>query len=208
MDKIQVLYTLDLFGVGVFAISGALAARKKQMDIFGILVLAFVTALGGGTLRDVLLDAGPVFWISDTAYITMVAVTGSLTIFSTRLFSFTGRWLLISDALGLAVFTMIGTQKAFLLTNSFGIGIIMGITTGVAGGVVRDILSAEVPLILRKEVYATAAFLGAALFLILNQIGVPNTLCTFISIAATFTIRLMAIHWGLSLPIPGPARET
>ena len=207
MDKTQIIYTLDLFGVGVFAISGALAARKKQMDIFGILVLAFVTALGGGTLRDMLLDAGPVFWISDPNYITMVAVTGALTIFSTRLFSFTGRWLLISDALGLAVFTMIGTQKAYLLTQSLSIAVIMGITTGVAGGAVRDILSAEVPLILRKEVYATAAFFGAVLFLFLYQMGVPDTICTLISIVTTLGIRLMAIHWGLSLPIPGPARE-
>ena len=207
MDKTQIIYTLDLFGVGVFAISGALAARKKQMDIFGILVLAFVTALGGGTLRDVLLDAGPVFWISDPAYLTMVAVTGGLTIFSTRLFIFTRRWLLISDALGLAVFTMIGTQKAYLLTHSFSIAVIMGITTGVAGGVVRDTLSAEVPLILRKEVYATAAFFGAVLFLFLYQMGVPDTICTLISVITTLGIRLMAIHWGLSLPIPGPARE-
>ena len=208
MNSQPILYALDLFGVGVFAVSGALAARRKHMDVFGILVLAFVTALGGGTLRDLLLDAGPVFWISDPAYLTMVAVCGLLTAFSARLFAFPGRWLLVSDAMGLAVFTMLGTKKALLTSSSMGVGLIMGMTTGVAGGVIRDILSAEVPLILRKEIYATAAFSGAMVYLLMVRADVAHTLCALFSILTTLGIRLAAIHWGLTLPIPAPADES
>ena len=203
-----IIQFFDLFGVAVFAISGALAAGKKQMDLFGVLVLAFVTALGGGTLRDVLLDSGPVFWIADRSYILMVVMTSFLTLPFIRIMSFTGRWFLISDALGLSVFTMIGAKKAFLLTGSFSIAVIMGMTTGVAGGIIRDVLSAEVPLILKKEIYATAALCGAAVFIILEQMGAADPVSASLSILATLFMRFAAIHWKLSLPVAASVQNT
>lgn len=200
MDLAQVIYALDLFGVAVFAVSGSLAAGRKRMDVFGVIVLGLVTALGGGTLRDMLLDSGPVFWVDDPGYVLVAGLTSLLTFIAVRVFSTPGRGLIISDAFGLAVFTVIGTAKALAITNSLSVAIIMGVMTGVAGGMIRDVLSAEVPLVLRKEIYATAALCGSLIYVIMTQLGLPDIICLVVSMATTLAIRLAAIHWGFSLP--------
>jgi uncharacterized membrane protein YeiH len=201
VDPALIIYGLDLFGVAVFAVSGSLAAGRKRMDVFGVIVLGLVTALGGGTLRDTLLDSGPVFWIADPGYLLIAVVSSLLTFIAVRVISIPWRGLLISDALGLAVFMAIGTAKALDITNSPSVAVVMGVMTGVAGGMIRDVLSAEVPLILRKEIYATAALCGSLAYVILLPLGLSNIPCLILSAAVTLSIRLAAIHWGFSLPV-------
>lgn len=201
MDKTQIIYVLDLFGVAVFTISGSLAAGRKQMDVFGVIVLGLVTALGGGTLRDILLDSRTVFWIDNRFYLLVVFITAVVTFIAVRVLTIPKRGLLISDAIGLAVFTLIGTSKSLEVINSDVIAVFMGIITGVAGGMIRDVLSAEVPLILRKEIYATAALSGSIIYVVTRHMNLPEILGVVLSMIATLLIRLAAIHWGLSLPV-------
>ncbi|MHB8810971.1 MAG: trimeric intracellular cation channel family protein [Desulfobulbaceae bacterium] len=197
----QIVYALDLFGVAVFAVSGSLAAGRKHMDVFGVVVLGLVTALGGGTLRDTLLDSGPVFWIKDPVYLLVSVVFSLLTFFAAKFFSSHRLGLLVSDAFGLALFTAIGTSIGLMTTDAKSVAIVMGVMTGTAGGMVRDILSAEVPLILRREIYATAALCGSFIYVVLKSNGLPDQQCLIASVAGTLLIRLAAIRWGLSLPV-------
>jgi uncharacterized membrane protein YeiH len=208
MNLEQTLYALDLFGVAVFAVSGSLAAGTKKMDIFGVAVLGLVTAVGGGTLRDTLLDSGPVFWITNPEYLLVAASASILTFFTGRTLPIPQKVLFVCDAIGLAVFSIIGTQKALGVTDSTTVAIVMGVMTGVAGGIIRDVLSAEVPLILRKEIYATAALCGSFVFIILDRIETSSLICILISMATTLSIRLAAIHWGFSLPVFAAKKKT
>lgn len=201
MDKTQIIYALDLFGVAVFTISGSLAAGRKRMDVFGVIVLGLVTALGGGTLRDLLLDSRTIFWIGNRFYLLVVFITAVVTFIAVRVLTIPKRGLLISDAIGLAVFTLIGTSKSLEVINSDVIAVFMGIITGVAGGMIRDVLSAEVPLILRKEIYATAALCGSIIYVVTRHMNLPEILGVVLSMTATLLIRLAAIHWSLSLPV-------
>jgi uncharacterized membrane protein YeiH len=201
VDPAKIIYGFDLFGVAVFAVSGSLAAGRKQMDVFGVVVLGLVTALGGGTLRDTLLDAGPVFWIDNRVYLLVAVAAALLTFTSVRIIRVPLRGLLIFDAIGLAVFMAIGTAKTLAVTNLPSISMIMGVITGVAGGMIRDILSAEVPLILRKEVYATAALCGSLVYVVMNRLNLPDTACLLLSTTVTLLIRLAAIHYNFALPV-------
>jgi uncharacterized membrane protein YeiH len=191
------------FGTAVFAMSGVLAARNKQLDLFGLIVIAAVTALGGGTLRDVLLGSYPVIWVKDPAHLAVTTLAAALSFFSGRfmLRSRTAQTLLyISDALGLAVFTVIGAQKTLELGYSVVIATSMGMITGAAGGMIRDLICGEVPLILRKEIYATAALIGAFAWVALQK-HLDEESAAWIAILIIFTIRLLAIQWRLRLPV-------
>lgn len=201
MGPVEIIYGLDLFGVAVFAVSGSLAAGRKRMDVFGVIVLGLVTALGGGTLRDALLDAGPVFWIEDRVYLLVATASSLATFITARVISIHWHGLLISDALGLAVFMAIGTAKTLAITGSPSVAMVMGVMTGVAGGMIRDVLSAEVPLVLRREIYATAALCGSMVYVILYSLGLSNVPCLVLAAMTTLAIRLAAIHWNLSLPV-------
>jgi uncharacterized membrane protein YeiH len=195
------MYILDLVGTAIFAITGALAAGRKRMDIFGVLVLGYVTALGGGTLRDVILGNHPVFWISDTGYLAVVAIAAIGT------FVFVRRWrlpmivLMYADATGLAVFTVIGFQKGFHTTGVYSIAIVMGVTMGVVGGIIRDVLSGEIPLIFRREIYASASLCGAALLALLSFFQLPSHFTVSAAVLTILVIRLAALHWNLALPL-------
>jgi uncharacterized membrane protein YeiH len=201
LTLVNVIHLLDLIGTAVFAITGALAAGRKQMDIFGVVVLGCVTALGGGTLRDVILGIYPVFWISDTAYLGVAVTAAVATFVSARRWRLPAMVLLYGDAVGLAVFTVIGFQKGFQATYGYTIGIVMGMTTGVVGGIIRDLLSGEIPLILRREIYASASLCGATLFGLLYYCGFSTLFIVLIAASATLGIRLAALHWNLALPI-------
>lgn len=195
------VYLLDLFGVAVFSVTGALAAGEKKMDLFGVVVLALATALGGGTLRDVILGAYPVFWISNPTYI-FVGTAAAATIFTVaRFVRPPAKALKFADAFGLAVFTVIGTDKAISLGVPGSIAIIMGVMTGVAGGIIRDMLSGEIPLVLKAEIYATASLCGAITFAVLKQFFPIMPLTAPAAITVTLALRLAAIHWKLSLPV-------
>src|SRR4051795_11158691 len=168
-------YVLDLAGVAVFAISGVLAAGRKNLDLLGVAVIAVVTAIGGGTLRDVLLDRHPIFWIADPTYLWVILAATVVTLGYVRLWIASRRALLIADALGLAFFTIGGVEIAQQAGHSDLIALLMGTITGVAGGVLRDVLLGEIPLIFRPgRLYATAAIGGAGLYLLLAWRGISQ----------------------------------
>ena len=194
-------YAFDLFGVAVFAITGALMAGRKSMDLFGVLVIASITALGGGTLRDVILGNHPVSWIRNDVYIlvaTLAAIGTVLWVRLTRPINETG--LLVADAFGLAVFTVIGTQVALVHQVPVSAAVIMGVMTGVAGGVMRDIICNEIPLIFHKEIYATACIVGSLAYIGLSQLTLREDVAAGLCIAVVLAIRLAAIRWHLALP--------
>lgn len=199
----NLLYVLSLMGVAVFAISGALSAGRKRFDIFGVLVISVVTAIGGGTIRDLLLDRNPIFWIGDTRYLLVSSVAGLLTILYVRRRTFSLRWLLYADGLGLALFTISGTRIAEGTGVSPGVSVLMGCITGVAGGVIRDVLSAEVPMLLRdRELYATAAIGGSVAYLALTRVlSVEVQLASVIGMVVVAALRFSSIWWKLRMPV-------
>lgn len=194
------LYVLDLLGVAVFAASGALAAMAAGMDLLGILVLAAVTAIGGGTLRDVLLGRHPVFWIKDPTPLFVIIAAVILTVAWTQMWPVPRNALLVADAIGLATFAIAGAQVAEEKDCPALIVIFMGTLTGAGGGVARDVLTAQVPLIFRTDIYASAAIAGIAAYLLLKAMRAPNHVATLIGIAVVAGTRLWAVAVGLRLP--------
>lgn len=194
------MYVLDLLGVAVFAVSGVLAAGRKSLDLFGVLVIATLTAIGGGTIRDLLLDRHPIFWISQPTYLVVISVAAALTIIYVRVRRPPGDALLYADALGLALFTIAGAQIAEAAGLSPIIVVLMATITGVAGGVLRDVLCAEIPLILRRDIYATAAIVGASAYLLAEKLGAPRPWASGLGMAAVAILRVVAIVRGLALP--------
>ncbi len=197
----QIFYFADLFGVIVFAITGALMAGRKSMDLFGVLVIAIVTALGGGTLRDLILDNHPVSWIRNDTYIWLASLAALGTVVWVRMTQpIHERGLLIADAFGLAVFTVIGSEVALQHNVPYSTAVIMGVMTGVAGGVIRDVICNEIPLIFQKEIYATACIIGSLVFIGMRELQTPHWLDTGVAMLTVLLIRLAAIHWHLGLP--------
>jgi len=159
-----VIHGLDFCGVAVFAVSGALTASRKQMDIVGFCLIATVTGIGGGTLRDLLLGVGAVYWIQEPSYVLLCCAIAAVLFFTASSFESRFRVLLWADAVGLAVFCITGAEKALLAGAPATVAVLMGVMTATFGGVIRDVLCAEIPLILRREIYATAAAAGAIAF--------------------------------------------
>lgn len=198
----MVLYALDMVGVAVFAISGALAAGRKHLDLLGVMVIAMVTALGGGTLRDLLLDQSPIFWIGQPDYLIVAVIAALATVLYTRFRNPPGKSLLIADAFGLALFSISGAQIAEAANLHGLIIVLMGTCTGVAGGLMRDVILLEIPVILRRgNIYATAAIAGIALYLLLQTLGVAAQGAQLMGMATIALLRLGAIIWGLTLPV-------
>lgn len=195
------IYLLQLLGVAVFACSGVLSAGRKQLDLIGVTLVALVTAIGGGTIRDILLDRNPVFWIEDPMYLVVVIGAVVATLLYARFFKVPSRLLLLADAFGLAFFSVSGTQLAEQAGESGLVALAMGVITGVAGGVVRDLLCAEIPLIMRTgQLYATTALAGTGVYLILQQVGWATDLAALAGMACIVLLRLAAMIWKLQLP--------
>jgi uncharacterized membrane protein YeiH len=199
MDYNSVIGVAELIGTAVFAISGAIAAQGKRLDIFGVVVLAIVAALGGGTLRDIILDAHPVLWVANNTFLWVAIVSAVGAFIGCRYLNYPRRLMLILDAAGLAVFVVLGAEKAHSLGFSPVIVVIMGCMTGCAGGMIRDILTREIPLILYGELYATCAIAGATYYVLLSNHLDHNTLAISAMIMI-FVLRLAAIFGDLSLP--------
>lgn len=198
----MILYLLDLFGVAVFAISGAVAAGHKRLDLLGVAVIATVTAIGGGTIRDVLLNRHPVFWIEDPSYLLVIFLAAGITVLYARFRKLPLVALLIADAFGLALFTISGAQVAETRNLSGIVVVVMGTITGTAGGLLRDVLSAEVPLLLRQaDLYATAAIVGATVYLLSKAAGFDQKYAALVGMGAVAGLRLAAILWKLRLPV-------
>lgn len=198
------LHWIDLLGVAVFAISGTLMAYKKHMDGFGVVVLASVTAIGGGTLRDMILDL-PVFWVQDASYFYAIIIAAFLTIIWLRnKNTFPIRYLLCADAVGLAFFNMMGLQKALNYGASPLIAVALGTMTGVFGGLIRDVICREIPLVLKGELYATTCILGGAAYITANLAGLSTVSSMFIGGCLTLAVRLGAMQWHWHLPVFQP----
>ncbi|MGJ8563271.1 MAG: trimeric intracellular cation channel family protein [Alphaproteobacteria bacterium] len=200
---ISFIFGLGLAGVFVFALSGALAANRSNMDIFGHVVLAMLPAIGGGTVRDLILGV-PVFWIDAPIYIGLaIAAAGLVYAFPPRL----GRrltWLEWADAVGLALFCVMGASKAFAMTHDITISVTMGVVTASVGGMLRDVVNNEVPLILQKEIYATAALVGGLIYCLCAGQGLSEPVSLLIGGVSAFIVRGCALIFGWSLPARKP----
>ena len=194
------IYWLDLFGVAVFACSGALAAGQRRMDLFGVVVLAFVTAVGGGTLRDLIIGDTPVFWVRDPVYVWVAVTAGILTFIAAHVRRFGNESLVIADAFGLAIFTVIGTRIGMEHAGPGVIAAMTGVMSGVAGGIVRDVLVNRVPLVLRREIYASAALLGAITLQVFDTFELQTSISALAAGALVLGLRLAAVRWHLHLP--------
>lgn len=194
------IYLLDLCAVAICAITATLEARQRELDLFGVVVIAVIAGIGGGTLRDILLGRLPVYWIHDPVYVMVGMTVGTLTFFLVRHLKLPKNFFLIPDAVGLALFTAIGTSIALKLDTSWLIAALMGVITGVFGGVIRDILCNEVPLIFRTDIYATASLAGSILLIMLDHFDIDHDLAMLSSMTCIIAIRLAAIRWHIHLP--------
>lgn len=192
---------IDLLGVAVFAISGTLAAWRNQMDGFGVIVLASVTAIGGGTLRDLILDV-PVIWSNDNSYFYAIFIAAIGTILAVRnRLTIPHNTLQLFDALGLAFFVIMGTQKALDHGTSTMVAILLGTMSGVCGGMIRDVLCREVPMVFRGELYAVTCIFGGVVYTGLLALGVGTALAMACSMVALLSLRLAAMKYQLTIPV-------
>jgi len=195
------LLVLDLLGTFVFALSGATAGVKRRLDVFGVLVLSFVVGNVGGITRDLLIGAVPPGAISDWRYLAVSVVAGMITFWRPAAIDRLSSPVLVFDGAGLALFAVSGAQKALAYGLNPVMAALLGMLTGIGGGMARDILLAEIPTVLRTDLYAIAALAGAAMVVIGNALDLPSAAVTIAGALLCFTLRLMAIHWGWRLPI-------
>jgi len=204
MDSL--IYVLDLVGVAVFATSGALKASQKRMDVFGFVLIASVTGIGGGTLRDLLLGIRPVFWITRTEYLAVCAVIAVAIFFVAHRLKSRQRWLVWADAVGLATFCVGGTQVALSTGAPVSVAVLMGVMTAAFGGIIRDVLCGEIPLVLQREIYATAAAAGSIAYVAVLAVTESEFIAMALAFAVTLAARAAGIVFGLSLPTYGKER--
>ncbi len=196
----DLIYVLDIIGTFAFAISGALVASDKHYDLFGVVIIAFVTAVGGGMIRDVLIGYHPINWIGDVNYIWTILFAVLITFLFKRKIAPLSKTMFLFDTIGIAVFTMLGTEKGLNFGLPPFIAAIMGVVSAVFGGVLRDVLTQQTPLIFKKEIYALACFIGAFVFLALHKINAPHYIQYLGTIITVISIRLVAVKYKLELP--------
>ena len=207
MSADTIIYTLDLLGVAVFAISGALAAAEKRLDILGFVLFGTITGIGGGTLRDLLLQTGEVFWIGNTAYLWVCIGASAATWFLAHFFESLRTVLLWADALGLALFSVLGTQKALAWDAPLLVAIGMGMMTATFGSLIRDGLLGRPPVLLEPDIYVTAAALGAVSYVVFIGQDWGRAVALPLAVAAAFALRGAAILFDLRLPKYRPGNE-
>jgi len=198
--QMEFIYVLDIFGTFVFAVSGALVASDKKFDLFGVLIIAFVTAVGGGMLRDVLMDAHPINWIGDLNYLYTIFAAVILTFLFKSKIAYLSKTLFLFDTIGISVFTLLGLEKGLTFNLHPIIALIMGMISAFFGGVLRDVLTNKVPLIFEKEIYASACLVGGISYLILNHFKFPENIIFILSGAIIVVIRVVAVKFHLQLP--------
>jgi uncharacterized membrane protein YeiH len=196
----EVIYVLDILGTFAFAISGALVALDKKFDIFGVIIIAFVTAVGGGMLRDVLINAHPINWIGDLNYLYIIFSAVLFTFLFKSKIAYLSKTMFLFDTIGISVFTLLGLQKGLSYDLHPIIAIIMGMISAVFGGVLRDVLTAKIPLIFEKEVYASACLAGGISYLILHYFKVDENINFIVSAIVIASIRAVAVKFHLELP--------
>lgn len=192
---------VDLFGTFAFAVSGARAAEQKRLDLFGLFAISYMTACGGGIVRDLCLGSVPPAGISDWRYLAIAALASALTIWARPILDRIEHPVLFFDALGLGFFTVFGAHKALLLTGDVETAIVLGVVTAVGGGALRDIALNRVPIIMRREIYALAALAGAAVQVVSQSMGWNMALAPWLAIFTCLVIRLLALRYAWSLPV-------
>ena len=196
----DLIYVLDILGTFAFAISGALVASDKNFDLFGVIIIAFVTAVGGGMLRDVLINAHPINWIGDLNYLWTILTAVILTFLFKSKIAHLSKTLFLFDTVGLSVFTLLGLQKGLLFDLQPIVALIMGMISAVFGGVLRDVLTNKIPLIFEKEIYASACLAGGVSYLLISYFNISKDINFIISASVIITIRLIAVKFQLQLP--------
>ncbi len=199
---LNIPHWIDLAGVLFFALSGAQAAANKRVhrDYFGIAFMGFVTAIGGGSLRDIMLGVHPLKWISDSSYLIVIGIGVVVSVILEKTLKQLPRTMLFFDSIGIALYTILGTQISLSLGVNPLAAIILGMFSAVFGGVIRDTLLNEIPLIFRKEIYATACLAGASLYVLLDYYNVNTEFAEFSAIGLIILIRLLAVRFSWSLP--------
>lgn len=195
-------YYIDLFGTLMFAVSGALAAsdQKIHRDWFGIGFTGFITAIGGGSLRDIMLDYHPLTWIRDMNYVLAIGIGVVCSVLFQKALSQLRRTLFLFDTLGIAVYTILGVQKSLAVGVNPLAAVLLGMFSAVFGGVIRDTLLNEIPLIFRREIYATACLAGACLYVILRAVEISEPVCAVSGMVVIVIVRVLAVRYKLSLP--------
>ncbi len=199
-DYSSLLWWLDMIGTFVFGLSGGMLAVRRQLDLFGVIVLATATATAGGAIRDMAIGDQPAAVLRDPSYLLVTLLAGLTAFFLHRLIERASKPVMLLDALGLGTFTVAGTQKALIFGLSPAAACVIGVLTAVGGGVVRDILVTEIPRVLREEIYAVAAIIGAGLVVLGDHLGWPPLLTTAIALTTTFVVRVLSVRLGLRIP--------
>jgi uncharacterized membrane protein YeiH len=194
------IQTIDILGTIAFAISGVLVAMNKRMDPFGVFIIAFVTAVGGGTLRDLLIGSTPVFWMRDMTFIYVITAAAFLAVVFRNQIKHLRKSLFLFDTIGIGLYTVIGIEKGLNAELHPIICIALGTMSACFGGVIRDILCNEIPVIFRKEIYATACIFGGVTYFILREFIVDQNLIFIIALTVVITARLLAVVFKISLP--------
>ena len=200
LNKMDLQYGLELVGTFVFAISGALAIREKDHDLFGAGFTGFITAIGGGTLRDILLNSYPLVWVGNVQVLYAIFAGILMAFIFPNFLSRLRKTFFLFDTLGIGFFTVLGVEKALSLGVRPEIAAIMGMFSAVMGGVIRDTLTNEIPILFRKEIYASACLAGAVLYVVLNYYGLERDYNLLISMSVVISIRLVSMRYHLSLP--------
>ena len=201
IDTAQLLVVTFIIGITAEAITAALAAGRQRMDLFGVLALAALTALGGGTIRDILLDSYPLRWVAEPRYLIIVVVAALVTVALSFLMHYFRRLFLLADAVGLATFSVIGTQVALDLGHGFVIACVAAVVNGVSGGVLRDLISDRVPLVFSRELYASISVLATITYVGLLELGLSENWVIVITLIVAFTVRVIAMYRGWHLPV-------
>jgi len=193
-------YIIDILGTIAFAISGVLVAMDKRLDVFGVLIIAFVTAVGGGTLRDLLIGIKPVGWLNAPVHLLIIVVTVLLAIIFVKQLKYVRKSLFLFDTIGIGLYTMVGIEKGLAADLLPVMCIALGTITACFGGVIRDILCNEIPVIFRKEIYATVCILGGLVYFVLIQFPINDTIAYSLAILTIIIMRVLAVRFKISLP--------
>jgi uncharacterized membrane protein YeiH len=197
----NLLQFLDYLAIALFAATGALSASRKQLDLIGFIFLAVITSIGGGTLRDVILGQYPIFWVKNPTYIIIGFTAGIVVCFTSHLFESRYRMLLWFDAIGMSAYSALGAAKGLAITGSPVVAMVTGVLTATFGGILRDMVAGEPSVLLRPEIYISAALVGAGVFTVAAQYGVSQDVCFLLAMLAAFVIRGGALIWGWTFPV-------
>ncbi len=192
--------TMDILGTAAFAVSGVLVAMEKRLDLFGVVIIAFVTSIGGGTLRDLLIGNTPVIWMRDLTYVTTILITVFFSIIFANHLKYLRTSLFLFDTIGIGLYTMVGIEKGLQAGLLPVMCIALGTMTASFGGVIRDILCNEIPVIFRKEIYATACIAGGASYFLFVLLPIPDSYAFGAAILVVIVLRILAVRFGIRLP--------